>query len=341
MSAKGNLTNDLHQPAFPLFQPTSHTQRYLPEGIQCIGDGKISWVNIQNGPSATTGSISIYDLETRRIQTATVPSRIGFAFPTTDQDVFLVGAEDRIALFDIKRESWFSDICRIDNIAPDTIINDACMFELGLIIGTKDVDVKDPIAAIYYYSFQHRTLTRLLDGQTCSNGKVVIQSNGQWELYDIDSPQQRLMRYRLDLHSESPAILDSNVHIDLSDFGSYPDGMTITPDQESVVIAFYDPDPAASDGSARQFSIQTGQLEKTWTCSGAPRVTCPAFVSMDAKICLALTTAIESSGGAADQLLQRAPNSGAVFIAETEFHGPNNVCFFDITAHSLSVISNA
>ena len=95
----------------------------------------------------------------------------------------------------------------------------------------------------------------------------------------------------------------------------YPDGMILTPDHSSLIVALYDPgDPSC--GAARQYSLTTGTLEAVWTCPGSPRVTCPQLVLHEGRVRLLLTTAVEHM---TVEQQQQHPNAGCLFIADTAF----------------------
>ncbi len=98
------------------------------------------------------------------------------------------------------------------------------------------------------------------------------------------------------------------------------DGMIATPDGKSVIISFYNPNPAPH-GETRQYSLETGSLEVTWITPGAPRNTCPQLVSMQGKIYLVITTAVEFMS-AEEQ--SSSPESGSLFFAPTDFDTPSD-----------------
>jgi sugar lactone lactonase YvrE len=154
---------------------------------------------------------------------------------------------------------------------------------------------------------------RIQVNQTCSNGKVVVPDGTAWSLYDIDTPTQKVVKYRLEVESEF--LVGPEDFIDLTAEDHYPDGMRITPDGQSMVIAFFNP-ANVPHGIARQYSLKDGSVEAEWQVPKSPRVTCPAFVEIDGKVKLMLTTAVE--GMPEDELAQQE-NAGAIFIADTDF----------------------
>jgi sugar lactone lactonase YvrE len=106
--------------------------------------------------------------------------------------------------------------------------------------------------------------------------------------------------------------------VDLRDGEAVPDGMILTPDGQSVIVAMYHPGSGIAVGEARQYHIDSGKLEAVWKTPGSPRVTCPQLVEFDGRIKLILTTAVEDMP--ADQRA-RNNNAGCIFIADTLFEG--------------------
>ena len=106
----------------------------------------------------------------------------------------------------------------------------------------------------------------------------------------------------------------------------YPDGMIMTPDGKSLIVAFYDP-RESDHGQACQYSIATGELEHVWTCPASPRVTCPQLISRNGKIELVLTTADE---GMSPELRNKAVNAGCLFVAETHFTGLSDCPVYEV-----------
>ena len=117
------------------------------------------------------------------------------------------------------------------------------------------------------------------------------------------------------LDIEGGTLGEQQVIVDVTDEEIFPDGMIVTPDGNSVIIAFYDPaDPEF--GVARQYGIASGEVEAIWTCPGSPRVTCPQLVEIDGAVCLVLTTAVEHME--ADQQAKHA-HAGSLFVGPTTF----------------------
>jgi len=97
------------------------------------------------------------------------------------------------------------------------------------------------------------------------------------------------------------------VIVDLISTKCSPDGLTLTPDKKHLIVALWNDDENATQGEARQYSVETGKLERIFVVPGAPRVTCPILV----KDKVILTSAWEGSL----KLKNAQPNSGRVFLS--------------------------
>jgi len=106
---------------------------------------------------------------------------------------------------------------------------------------------------------------------------------------------------------------DSKIIVDLRGASGVPDGLKLTPDKKHLIVALWNDDVMAPEGEARQYNLATGELERIFVVPGAPRVTCPILV----KDKVILTTAWEGS----EELKNRQPNSGRVFVADTKGDG--------------------
>lgn len=298
-----------------LFLPDSESLRFLPEGPYSLGNGKFSWVGIQHGASATVGSINIFDLKSRRNQSYELPGRPGFARPTTVDGTFLVGCEREIGLYDIHSRQWTVIASGVDADVSNTIINDGTIYGNNILFGSKDLEFKTQKAGLYLYRGHDGALIRLRSDQICSNGKDVVDSGGGGlHLYDIDTPTKRVVRYRLDL--KNGKLTDCETVIDLIDLESFPDGMCLTPDEQSTIISFYNPNPAEF-GETRQYSLNSGELERIWLTASSPQVTCPMLIEdQEGSVKLVITTAVEHMSAARRS---DSPLAGALFIADTDF----------------------
>ena len=297
-----------------LFRPDSDNLRFLPEGPYSLHDGRLSWVAIQHGGDSGVGSINILDPASGTNECFDLPGRPGFAFPTSQSGVFVAGVERTLGLFDTNTNAW-SELCGgVDSAVENTIINDGVIYGDNLIFGCKDLKFESKKAGLYLWRQSSRSLIQLRDDQICSNGKAVVkQDDGNLALIDIDSPSKTITRSSLDL--ESGTIGEPSTVVDVTSEQIFPDGMIITPDGRSMIVAFYDPgDPDC--GVARQYGLASGALEAVWTCPGSPRVTCPQLVTVDGRVQLLLTTAVEHME---PEQQQRHANAGCLFLGSTTF----------------------
>lgn len=299
--------------ARPLFRPADAGLRFLPEGPYAYESGKFSWVGIQHGASAVTGSLNLFDVSLGLNDRFDLPGRPGFAIPAADGRSWVIGLEHSVRLFDTQSGGW-TDVCGpVESGVEGTIINDGAVFDEGLIFGCKELRFTDPKAGLYFWRAADRRLFRLRNDQICSNGKKVVRREGQLTLLDIDSPTKTLVAYPLDV--AGGALGAPQIVVDLRSGDSFPDGMVLAPDERSVIIAFYDPRDV-SHGEARQYRLSDGALECVWRTAGSPRVTCPALVPHAGRTTLVLTTAVEHM-----TLAQQAQHShaGCLFTADTQF----------------------
>lgn len=298
-----------------LFLPDSSEMRFLPEGPTALGIGKFSWVAIQHGADANFGSLNIYDVVSGTNQQYSLPGRPGFAKPTSTDGKFIVGCEHTLGIFDVSDSSWVSLTDEIDNDVTGTIINDGTVYGNNLVFGTKDLEFSTPKAGLYLFRGEDQGLVRLRSDQICSNGKDVVDSGaGGLALIDIDSPTKKVVRYPIDVAAGT--LGESEVIVDLSNLPAVPDGMTLTPDEQSMIISFYNPNPAEY-GETRQYSLFNGELEQIWRTPHSPQNTCPLLLEMsDGSVKLIITTAVEHMPA---ERQKSSLNAGGIFIADTSF----------------------
>ena len=298
-----------------LFRPEDAESRFLPEGPYSYGNGRFSWVAIQHGPGAATGSLNMFDLNLNENQSYPLPGRPGCAYPTDQDDTFILGMERSLRLFNTATGGLTGLVDGIDADVEDTRCNDGLVIEQGLIFGTGEPTGSIKKAGLYFWRTADRRLTRFRNDQICSNGKALHQLDGELVLLDIDSLTQTVVAYPLDL--ETPALGDPRIIIDMRGESTFPDGMVLTPDATSLIIAMYNPGDAPY-GEVRQYGIQSGQLEAVWRCDASPQVTCPQLVLWNGKTHLIITTAAEHMS---KERNAKYPNAGCLFIAETQFDG--------------------
>lgn len=298
-----------------LFTPPAEDDRFLPEGPKNVavgGRAALAWVNIQTGPDAARGAVHLRFWDTGEHRVLPQAGRPGFLAPTDRPGVVLVGRDKEIGMLDLATGAW-SRLATIPDSNSRTIINDGAAVPDGsaVVFGTKDVQFKDPIAALYLYTVADRQVTVLAQGQVCSNGKVFATDADGLVLYDIDTPRRVVARYRLDLRRRTLAA--DGVAVDLRAVDGFPDGMADAGDG-TAIIAMYNPGPVR-DGRAFHYDLSTGERLGEWLVPGSPRVTCPLLVE-EGGVKLVLTTAVE---GMPDARRSDCPRAGDLFVAETSF----------------------
>jgi sugar lactone lactonase YvrE len=132
------------------------------------------------------------------------------------------------------------------------------------------------------------------------------------------------VQYRLDV--ASAVLEEERVVVDLRREPAFPDGMVASPDGKSLLVALYNPQPAAW-GEVRQYAIDSGECEAIWRLPGSPQVTCPQLFSSEGRVHLVITTAVEHM--APDRRTQ-APGAGCLFVAETPWNQPIPCVVWDI-----------
>lgn len=308
-----------------LYRPESEDLKFLPEGPYSLPDGRISWVGIQHGATSQVGSINVFDPTLGTNKSFELPGRPGFAFPTSTPGIFIAGVERAIGTFDTNSGTW-TEVCGgVDEAVENTIINDGVVYKDNLIFGCKHLEFSDKRAGLYLWRQKDQALVQLRDDQICSNGKAILSNpDGSLSLIDIDSPSKTITRCTIDI--DAGTVTEPQIIVDLTAEEVFPDGMIVTPDGKSLIVALYDPaDPEA--GAARQYSLTTGELEAVWTCPGSPRVTCPQLVEIEGNVSLVLTTADE---GMEAERKPSHPNIGCLFVGETDFESVSDQPVFPV-----------
>jgi sugar lactone lactonase YvrE len=276
------------------------------------GGTRLGWVAIQHAADAKIGSINVLDLASGRNTSFPLPGRPGFLAETTEPGVVLVGLERRLAYFSLLT-GVLDESGPVVTTDERVIINDGLAVDNGVLFGTKHLEFNQPIAALYFYDYATRTVRTVIDKQLCSNGKYLRRDADGATLIDIDSIPKTISRYRFD--SSLGRVIESSLVAPPDSLPGYPDGLRPAPDGESVIVAFYNPEPVA-DGIAQQLRLSDGKVLCEWVITGAPRVTCPEFVFLNGEVKIVFTTAVE---GMAAETRRLAPASGALFIAGTPF----------------------
>jgi len=281
--------------ARPFFRPEDSKLRYLPESPHAIGRS-VYWVSIQYGHDATTGGLNVLDLDTRTNRHIPLPGRPGFISASDRDGEIVIGLERRLVRFDLAAERVTETLAHLPDDSR-VIINDGVTTPAGIFFGTKDLAIRNPIAALYHFDLATGALRELLGGQVCSNGKYF--HNGL--LVDIDSGPRTITEYRYGggrLHR-------TRLIVPPDALPGIPDGMRPAPGGQSVAVGFVDLD-ASHDGVAQEIRLSDGAVLKEWRFPGAPRVTCPEFIELDGAPHILFTTASEGS---------ESPESGTLFVA--------------------------
>jgi sugar lactone lactonase YvrE len=296
-----------------LYRPESAELRYLPEGPYPVDEHRFSWVAIQHGADAQCGSLNVFDLAARQNRSYPLDGRPGFAFATSCPDVYVIGLDHRLQLYDTRSGEFTTLNDSVDSETQGTIINDGVVFDRGLVFGCKDLAFRDRKAGLYLWRKDDQQLIRLRSDQICSNGKIIVPQVSGYRLLDIDTPTRTVVAYDLDV--DAGRLSEAQIALDLRDDPAYPDGMVATPDGAGVIIAFYNPGQA-SVGVVRQYRLADGAVQAEWIVPGVPQVTCPQLVQYDGAVRLIVTTAIEHM---TPERLARCPDTGCLFIADTFF----------------------
>lgn len=305
-------------PAHPMSVPATDALRFLPEGPVGLDDDRCSWVAIQHGKSATTGSLNLLNLVTEENQSFDLPGRPGFAFPCETADTFVVGCERSLGFFNTTSGQWTEILDDIDGDVENTIINDGMFVGDNLIFGTKDLEFATKKAGLYLYRRSDQQLIRLRSDQICSNGKAtLLAADGSLRLLDIDTPTRQVVSYPIDLAGGS--LGDPEVILDFHGDAGLPDGAILTPDKTGIIVAMFRPE-AAEFGETRLYDLASGQLKCTWQTPGSPQNTCPALVRRQGQLKLLITTAVENLSQT-DQ--QSCPNAGRLFLGDVDFEAGN------------------
>ncbi|MGA1995158.1 MAG: SMP-30/gluconolactonase/LRE family protein [Bryobacteraceae bacterium] len=301
--------------AEPWYRPSTEELRYLPECPRLLGNFPgdapvLGWVAIEHGPGRGDGSLNLLDLATRLNTSIALPGRPGFFVETTRPGTLLVGMERELVLVNGSSGEIAKTGIAIPGNRP-VIINEGIAIPNGLVFGTKHELVRDPVAALYHFDCATRAVREIVGDQVCSNGKYFRCSGDGLDLIDIDSLPKTITWYRFTLGFRE--LLARRLLLPPSSLPALPDGLRATPDGESIVVAFYNPEPAGA-GIAQELRLTDGAVLTEWILPGSPRVTCPEFVEIDGSICVLFTTAVEDMSADAQK---QAPHAGSFFCGAT------------------------
>jgi len=303
--------------ARPWYRPLTEDLRYLPECPRLLRhitgtDAILGWVAIQHGPGRRDGSLNLLNLTTLANTTFPLNGRPGFFVETTSPGVLLVGMDREFVLVDVSNGQTKPTNMQVPCDRRVTI-NDGIAIPNGLIFGTKDLALRDPIAVLYHYDCVTQQFRELMGNQSCSNGKYLRQDGNTIELIDIDTIPKTITNYHFS--SGFRTLLDHRLLVPPASLPALPDGLRPSPNGESIVVAYYNP-AVASAGIAQELRLPDGEVLTTWHLPGSPRVTCPELVLIDNAIQVIFTTAVE---GMDSEVQRLAPHAGSFFRADTSW----------------------
>ena len=292
------------------YRPERREDRWLSEGPRAIihqGQPAVAWINIQESPDSKSGSVFVRP-DGGEVVKLPQPQRPGFIAQKADGELWL-GMEKDLGVLTLATNT-FTKLATIPDASERTIINDGEPTPDGsrILFGTKDLDFKEPIAAMYQWNLSTHEITVVADEQTCSNGKIIEEYGRGWIMHDIDTPQHRINVY--DYDAPASHWIAKGMEVDLSAYEGSPDGMCAFGDG-SAVIAMYAPGRAA--GYALRIDLATGREIERFTVPGSPRVTCPLVRDTTNGRELILTTCIEKMPTDEEAA---SPNAGCLFVVK-------------------------
>jgi sugar lactone lactonase YvrE len=303
--------------ARPLFDPQREELRFLPECPRLLQNFPASypvlaWVGIQHGADSGVGSLNLLRLDTLSNTCYLLPGRPGFFAETQQPGVVVVGLDRRLMLFDLEANQLTETGISLE-VDDRTLINDGLAVPGGLLFGTKHLSFAEPKAALYYWESATNQLRQVLGEQICSNGKHVTGGPDGSVLIDTDSIPKAITRYRFSGWIDG--LQDKTLVCAPDSLPGFPDGMRVTANGESAVVAFYNPE-ATPYGRAREIRLADGEVLTEWQLPGSPRVTCPELLLLNGRVQAIFTTAVE---GMNSELRAQCPDAGTLFIADAPF----------------------
>lgn len=295
--------------ATPFFTPPTAALRFLPEGPRLLQnypspDPILGWVAIQESFSSLVGSVNLLNLRTMENDVHPLPGRVGFFAETDRPGVIVAGLERSLALYDLAVRKVLGQPFVVSE-DERVVINDGLAVGRGLLFGTKHTAFKERIGCMYLLDSNTGRLHTLHSKQICPNGKYLYGGG----LVDIDSPNKTLDHYAF--NPSGPSLGERRIIADFTGTPLFPDGLRPSPDGESVIVAFYNPE-AAPEGLAREYRIRDGEVLSEWRLPGSPRVTCPEILALNGRVRALFTTAVEGMEPA-------VPLAGTLYIADTPY----------------------
>jgi len=255
------------------------------------------WVDIERG------ILYEYGWSSKEVKTWSFDYRVTLVIQA-DNNTLILALGRSIARFDLNTEKleW---LVHLEQQLSNNRCNDgACDSEGRIWVGTMALDTEEGAASLYCVE-NDLSVTTKIPGVTISNGLAWALDNSVF--YYIDTPTQKVQAYHFE--KETGDITFNRTAIEIpKDMGS-PDGMAI--DEEGMLwIAHY------GGAGVYRWNPDTGKLIEKIEVP-VPNVTSCAFVG-DRLDQLLITTASENLS---EEELQKYPQSGDVFLAQTNVKG--------------------
>jgi len=250
---------------------------------------ELFWVDIVNG-ILLQKPIDEEDVTEHQFDSA-----LGFAIPTTQENVMILGLSEGVALYNLEKRSY-EIIAKVQD-DPAIRFNDGkCDPHGRLWMGTMGFKAEPGLGA--FYSLTQGKVQQHLSDRTISNG---MAWRGE-RFYYIDSPMQMVQVF--DYNGEKGTISNAQKLADVDENVGTPDGMTIDKNG-NLWVALY--------GGAKVIQVDgmTGEMLDEIAVP-APHVTSCTFGGDDFQT-LFITTARENL--TAEQMKQY-PLSGSVFAVQ-------------------------
>ncbi|MEX2511607.1 MAG: SMP-30/gluconolactonase/LRE family protein [Cyclobacteriaceae bacterium] len=262
------------------------------EKLQCF-----FWVDIEKG--------TLYQFRTKEeeVKTWTFPHRLTMVVEGAN-DQLILALDEKLARFDLQTGNleWLIDI---EKGLPDNRCNDgACDAKGRLWVGTMSTLFTEGAGALYMVD-NNLSLQQKLFPVSISNG--ISWSLDHKTMYYIDSPTRKIQAFRFEL-STGNIEFHRNV-VNIPEEMGVPDGMC-TDEKGMLWVAHY------GGFGVHQWHPETGLLLDKIDVA-APNVTSCAFGGQNGNQLL-ITTARENLD---QELLERYPESGSVFIAKMKVKG--------------------
>jgi len=238
---------------------------------------------------------------------ANLDTLVGCLAPSADENLIL-GLERGIATFEILPRREHS-LASIDEPRSNRVNDGKCDPAGRFLFGTMDTLERQASGALY--SFDGKTITRLLSGIRISNG--LAWSPDYKTFYYIDTPTREISAFDYDLPSGQIANPRSAIRLPES-FG-FPDGMT-SDTQGNLWVACW------GGAQVTRWNPRTGELLERLSVPALHTSSC-VFGGKNRNE-LYVTSA---RAGMSELELKKYPLSGGLFKAETKFEGMETFAF--------------